>query len=420
MFRRRSCSPLLIGVLFAWGLSATVAPARAGLAPGSLLIYYSWPSAINGTYAVPAAAAEFARYDRVVLGDGLELATHPDHANTAAIVAQVHALASTRVYGYVDLGVSTQNLSPAEIAQRLDAWQATGADGVFLDDFGYDFQVTRERQNAAVAAAHARGLPVVANGWNPADVFGRDVDPVHNPTGAAPLLGAGDFYLSESCQYQAGAYPPAADWHAKAAAVAGYRAQLGFGVLAVTTNDAANAYDPAAFAYAWHSALLWGYDAVGWGEYLFAALTASAPWRERPAVSPGSAFRSSVVATPPLYRRATDLGWISVDTAAHLGAFTPGLGAARGESGPTLALRAAPNPFNPATTLVFTLAAASPVELAVYGLDGRTVAVLADGATYGAGEHAVPFFARGLAGATYFCRLRAGDAEAVCRLTLVR
>lgn len=415
MVRHRRLLTLLVCCLLGAAL-----PARAGLAPGSLLIYYSWPSGINGTFAVVPAAAEFAAYDHVVLGDGLELATHPDHANTVAILAQVHATAPTRVYGYIDLGVSTQNLPLAEIAQRLDAWQATGADGVFLDDFGYDYLVTRARQNAAVAAAHARGLPVVANGWIPADLFGSAVDPVANPTGAAPLLGAGDYYLSESFQFMTGAYPPGADWFAKAAAVEGYRAQLGFGVFAVTTNDAANVYDPAAWAYAWYSALLWGYDAVGWGEYLFAAPTGSAPWHPRPAVAPGSLFRSTVVAAAPLYRRATDLGWVSLDTAAHTGAFTAGLGAVDGAAAPAFALRAAPNPFNPATTIAFELAEAAPVELAVYGLDGRKVAVLEAGAEFGAGRHEVPFVARGLAAGTYLCRLRTARGDAVCRLTLVR
>ncbi len=407
--------PLLLGCLF--GLAA---PARAGVAPGSLLIYYGWPSGLNGTFAVATAAAEFARYDHVVLGDGLELATHPDHANTVAILALVHAAGPTRVYGYIDLGVSTQDLSLAEIASRLDAWQATGADGVFLDDFGYDFLVTRERQNAAVAAAHARGLPVVANGWNPADLFADTVDPVSNPTGAPPQLGVGDFYLSESFQVMVGAYAPAADWFAKAALVEQYRAQLGFGVLAVTTNDAANAYDPAALAYAWYSALLWGYDAVGWGEYLFAALSGSAPWRERPAPAAGDAFAGPVTAAPPLYLRATGLGWVNVDTAAHTGWFTAGASGLGTEVAPSADMRAVPNPFNPSTTIAFELDAATAVDLAVYTVDGRRVAVLAAGATFAAGRHEVPWVARGLPSGRYFCRLRTSRGAAVCRLTLVR
>lgn len=415
MIRRCRLLPLL-----AAGLLGLAAPAGAGLAPGTLLIYYGWPSGINGTFAVAAAAAEFARYDHVVLGDGLELATHPDHAATAAILAVVHASATTRVYGYVDLGVSTQDLSLADIVLRLDAWQATGADGVFLDDFGYDFGVTRERQNAAVAAAHARGLPVVANGWNPADLFGDASDPAHNPDGAPTLLGAGDYYLSESFLFMAGAWAPVGDWYAKAVAVEQYRAQLGFGVLAVTTGDAAGAFDPAAFACAWYGALLWGCDAVGWGEYLFAALSGSAPWREPPPVDAGDSFRSPVLAAAPLFRRATDRGWVSLDTAGHVGSFTAGPSAVAPAPAPAPTLRAAPNPFNPATTLSLELPEASPVSLAVYALDGRRVAVLAAGETFGAGRHEVPFAARGLAAGAYLCRLRTARGEATCRLALVR
>ena len=80
--------PLLLPLLILPLLLMASAPARAGVAPGDLLVYYGWPSGINGTFTVAGAAAEFAAYDLVVLGDGLEKATHPDHANTVAIMAQ--------------------------------------------------------------------------------------------------------------------------------------------------------------------------------------------------------------------------------------------------------------------------------------------------------------------------------------------
>lgn len=401
-------------------LTLIASASLAGVAPGSLLIYYGWPSGINGAFAVTAAAAEFAAYDDVVLGDGLELATHPDHANTVAIIAQVHATATTRVFGYIDLGVSTQNFTLAEIGLRVDAWQATGADGVFFDDFGYDFQVTRARQNAAVALAHARGLPVVANGWNPDDVFGAAIDPVANPDGAPTALGAGDFYLSESFQVAIGEYQDEAAWFAKAEAVAAYRAQLGFDVLAVTTNDAANAYDAAKFAYAWYSALLCGYASVGWGEHLFAATTGVAPYRERPAAAPGSGFLSGIFAESPVYRRATDQGWVIIDAASHSGDFTPGAAAADEAPGWDVQLGAAPNPFNPRTSISFRLPGPSIVRFEVFTLAGRRVATLVEGVPYAAGAHTLSLDGEGLPSGVYLGRLATDAGMATCRLTLVR
>ena len=63
------------------------------------------------------------------------------------------------VFGYVDLG-RTNWLSIPDLIDRIERWGAMGADGIVLDEAGYDFGVTRERQNAAVSAAHARGLRV--------------------------------------------------------------------------------------------------------------------------------------------------------------------------------------------------------------------------------------------------------------------
>src|SRR5580693_8524112 len=60
----------------------------AGLAPGNLLIYYGYPSLINGANGnLTKAASTLGSYNDVVLGDTLELSSHPDHANTTKILA---------------------------------------------------------------------------------------------------------------------------------------------------------------------------------------------------------------------------------------------------------------------------------------------------------------------------------------------
>lgn len=85
---------------------------------------------------------------------------------------------------------------------------------------------------------------------------------------------------------------------------------------------------------------------------------------------------------------------------------------------------AAPNPFNPATTIAFDLAAPSPVRLAVHDAAGRVVRRLL-GETLPAGRHAVRWDGRDdrgrpLASGVYYCRLHAGGWRATGRLTLVR
>jgi hypothetical protein len=78
-----------------------------------------------------------------------------------------------------------------------------------------------------------------------------------------------------------------------------------------------------------------------------------------------------------------------------------------------------PNPFNPSTTLNFSLASTAPVSLSVYNLMGARVATLVDGLV-GAGEHAVTFDASGLASGLYLAVLESGGHTRTSRLVLLK
>ena len=76
----------------------------------------------------------------------------------------------------------------------------------------------------------------------------------------------------------------------------------------------------------------------------------------------------------------------------------------------------APNPFNPATLISFSLAASGPMEIGVYSLDGRRVKILESGSRE-AGVHSVRWDgtdSRGVSVASglYVVRLRAAGASA--------
>jgi hypothetical protein len=91
---------------------------------------------------------------------------------------------------------------------------------------------------------------------------------------------------------------------------------------------------------------------------------------------------------------------------------------------PSLHLGAAPNPFNPRTTLHFSLPATASVDLRIYDLAGRHVRQLATG-RHAAGEHRIRWNGRDDAGGevptgVYLVRLRAGGRTATERVTLVR
>jgi hypothetical protein len=87
-----------------------------------------------------------------------------------------------------------------------------------------------------------------------------------------------------------------------------------------------------------------------------------------------------------------------------------------------LRLQASPNPFNPATVLSFELAAPGPVTLAVYGIDGRLVATLAEG-QHAQGRHQVTWDgtdARGqrVASGVWFARLAGAEGTVTRKLAL--
>ncbi|MBK7701917.1 MAG: T9SS type A sorting domain-containing protein [bacterium] len=108
-----------------------------------------------------------------------------------------------------------------------------------------------------------------------------------------------------------------------------------------------------------------------------------------------------------------DLGWLN-------GALTP----APAVPGRTLLRQNAPNPFNPSTTIRFTLADGGDTRLKVFDVRGQHVRDLVAGGL-AAGEHAVTWDGRDDAGATmpsgiYFYRLQSGDFAGMQRMLLLK
>ncbi|MDX2475278.1 MAG: family 16 glycosylhydrolase [Candidatus Krumholzibacteria bacterium] len=84
-----------------------------------------------------------------------------------------------------------------------------------------------------------------------------------------------------------------------------------------------------------------------------------------------------------------------------------------------------PNPFNPATTISFDLAAPATVNLAIYDVAGKLVRTLVAAEAVGAGRHEIMWQGRDETGrlsaaGIYFYRLDAGDYSATRRMTLVK
>ena len=78
-----------------------------------------------------------------------------------------------------------------------------------------------------------------------------------------------------------------------------------------------------------------------------------------------------------------------------------------------------PNPFNPTTSIRFTMATRGEVKLEMYDLMGRCISTLFDGAMP-AGTHAVSFKANDLPAGTYFVRMTAGSYTDVTKVVLLK
>ena len=84
-----------------------------------------------------------------------------------------------------------------------------------------------------------------------------------------------------------------------------------------------------------------------------------------------------------------------------------------------------PNPFNPSTTISYSLAGPATVNLAIYDLTGRLVRHLINEEPIPGGEHQAMWTGRDerdrlVAAGVYLYRLKAGNFNATRRMTLIK
>jgi len=82
-------------------------------------------------------------------------------------------------------------------------------------------------------------------------------------------------------------------------------------------------------------------------------------------------------------------------------------------------ITAYPNPFNSVASINYTLKESGVMQVAIYDISGRNVAVLQDG-WMAAGKHDVVWDASQFPSGVYICRLNSGGVTASTKLTLVR
>ena len=168
-----------------------------------------------------------------------------------------------------------------------------GANGIFMDESGYDYGKTRSEFNERVEYVHNQTSANIAfaNAWNLNHILGTANDTnfpnsTYNPDGDPSALTNLDWALMESFGVNTAAYTndyeDKAQWAARVVQMLGLRAQFGVNMagIAVIKDDDAGAQDMFNFAYV--AGLEASLDAVGSSDEAYGASSGKATHWTRP------------------------------------------------------------------------------------------------------------------------------------------
>ncbi len=255
--------------------------------PKDLLIYYgylnSFNSAANG-FNNENVAQDIAKYAVIAIGDGIEVPTHPDYANTQIILPRLKVLnPDILIFGYVAVA---QTL--AAFKTKVDQWNTLGVQGIFMDEAGYDFGTNREGFNVCVDYIHGKSVSNLcfANAWNTDHILGTANDvsfpnSTYNPGLVASNLTSNDWILLESFPINTTAYSSSAgyelktDWLIRGNKIISLRATYGVNFAGSGIINNANANGASLFNFGYISALMFALEAFGTSDDSYASSSAA-------------------------------------------------------------------------------------------------------------------------------------------------
>lgn len=156
------------------------------VASNNLLMYYGDLYTVGGAATISAAVGILLRYDAIVIKTQ---SSNPNLNKAITIIYELKQIKpGIKIFGYTDLGNAAD--MPTWQAE-VDAWttnlSAQLLDGVFIDNFGFDFtNSTRTNQNAAITYCHTDStfnLSAFVSCTDAVDALGTI------PSEAAPLMG---------------------------------------------------------------------------------------------------------------------------------------------------------------------------------------------------------------------------------------
>ncbi len=183
--------------------------------------------------------------------------------------------------------------------------------------------------------------------------------------------------------------------------------------------DNVNSLTDISYEKTYHS---WGSDHVPFQQAGIAAFLAiDQDWSDYPYYHRTTDTFANIAATTPL---GLQIGRAAAGTLADVAGLMSTTTGAPSPAVPLVRLAAYPNPFNPVTTLSFSLDVPASGELAVYDVSGRRITTVASG-DFLAGEHVVNWTGVDEAGqavpsGTYVARLRTSEGVVSQKLMLVQ
>ena len=265
--------------------------------PKSLLVYYGYPNSFNSaqnSWVNEAVAQDMAKYGMIVFGDGVEVPTHPDYANTQVIIPRIKVLnPNCLIFGYVDTTIAIGTFQT-----KVDQWNTLATHGIFLDKAGYDFGLNRANFNTRVDYVHTKTSAKIAfaNAWNTDHILGTANDvsypnTTYNTSLAQSDLTSNDWILLESfgvntTAYSGNAgYETASEWNSRGSKAISLRNTYEVNFAALGIIDNASVTGSSLFNFHYISSLMWSLDAIGSSDTNYASSSAAVTFWTRPDIT---------------------------------------------------------------------------------------------------------------------------------------
>jgi len=243
--------------------------------PKNLLVYYGWLNCFNpsiNNYNNEKVAQDMAKYDIIILGEGLQNPTHTDYANTQVVLPRVKALNPTvLIFGYVNTLYTL-----ADFQTATDQWDALQVNGIYMDEAGYNCGTTRSDFNTRIDYVRLRTYSNICfvNSWNIDHIIGTADDAEYpnstwNPSLVESKLIEKDWYLLSSFSVDTvsfsgnNGYEDKEEWYIRGSKAIERRATYGINLASVGIIGNNSAKGQELFNFLSLSSIMFSLDACG-------------------------------------------------------------------------------------------------------------------------------------------------------------